>query len=275
MLDELINTQKRILIVGAHPDDAEFSTGRLLLRRKGRNSFVVCMTNGGKGQDGNKFSEEEFAAIRVEESRKALKEFNVAHENIFFLGLEDQNLVSNPFVIDRLFLILRKTNPDFILVPPWEGAHPDHDTAHLFAVIAARNSYKMIEYGSYNNYQGRLRVQEFIPADTSEERLVPSKGEQKRWMNIMRIFRSQKSLREKYLPVSSFENYRLLPDYDYDKLPYSTKEAEIIRDLLGSVYPVARKIIPGKSKLYYETWNNINPKAIKDKLNHYARHYGK
>jgi LmbE family N-acetylglucosaminyl deacetylase len=283
LLDELTKTEKKILIIGPHPDDIEFSTGRLIMKRKGKNVFIIVMTDGRKGQDGSKtkriIPEEQYAKIRKNESRKALKEFGVNEGNIYFLNLHDQEILSNPYIIDNIYLRIKKTSPDFILIPPWEGAHPDHDAAHLFALVAAKNAgfniKKVIEYGSYNNYEGKLRVQEFIPFEDAEDfTLIPTPNEQKRWTDIMKIFRSQTSLHEKYIPVSHFERYRELPKYDYTKLPYSTEQAEIVRDLLSIIYPVARNIIPKKQKMFYETWkDNINPSKVKQKLNEYVKHY--
>jgi len=278
MIDELTNISRKILIVGAHPDDAEFSTGRLLLKRKGKNSVVLCLTDGRKGQEstqGPKIDEEKYAIIRIAESKKALKELNV--NNMHFLGIPDQKLIFNPYIIDKIYLIIKKTAPDYILIPPYEGAHPDHDTAHLFTIIAARNygfnKNNIIEYGSYNNYNGKFRVQEFIPADTKEYNLIPTPNEQKRWLSILKIFKTQKNQQLHYIPRSSFENYRRLPSYDYRKLPYTGKQALIIRHLL--LYPIARKILPNKDKLFYETWkDNLNPIKIKQKLNNYIEQYG-
>jgi LmbE family N-acetylglucosaminyl deacetylase len=282
LLDELTNIRNKILIVGAHPDDVEFSCGRLLLRRKGRNSYIICMTDGSKGQEGTMlrktFSEKEYVELREKESRKALKELNVDKKNIFFYKLPDQELVSNPYIIDKLYLLLKKTNLDYILIPPWEGAHPDHDTTHLFMFIVAENvgfnKNKIIEYGSYNNYDGKFTLQQFIPFENiNEERLIPTPNEQKRWLNIMKIFKTQKNQQKHYIPKSKFENFRILPTYEYSKLPYSRKHSKIIRQLLNPVYLIARKILPNKDKLFYETWTSINPEKIKEKLHQYIEHY--
>ncbi len=279
---ELTNTKKKLLLIGPHPDDIEFSAGRLILRRKGENIFAIIMTDGRKGQEADakkKIPEGEYAKIRENESKKALKEFGIKEENMIFMNLYDQEVISNPFIIDKLFLKIKKTAPDFLLLPPWEGAHPDHDATHLFTIIASKNaefdSKNIIEYGSYNNYGGKLRVQEFIPFENTDEfTLNPSHNEQKRWLAVMKIFRSQKSLQEKYIPVSRVERFRHIPSYDYTKLPYSTEQAQIVRELLSPIYPIVRKIIPQKQKMFYETWkDNIDPSKVKQKLNEHVKNY--
>ncbi|MCM2325230.1 MAG: PIG-L family deacetylase [Candidatus Woesearchaeota archaeon] len=280
LLKSLEDPVRKVLVVGPHPDDIEFSTGRLIMRRKGQNVFAVCMTDGRKGQEGTPakkiLPEDEYARVRELESTRALKELGIDLNNLFFMGIPDQELVFNPFVIDKLFMLFRKIRPDFILIPPWEGAHPDHDACHLFARIAAKNFefQNIIEYGSYNNYGGEFHIQEFIPMGVEEFRLVPRPNEQKRWNDIMKIFRTQINQQKHYIPKSVFEVFRKVPDYDYTKLPYSTKQAEIIRDLLRPIYPLARKLIPNKDKMFYETWkSNIDPSEINKKLDGYVHHY--
>ena len=221
LLDKLINTGNKILIVGAHPDDVEFSTGRLILRRKGKNTYAICMTDGRKGQEGTPVKklmlESDYAKLRVTESTRALKEFNIDLSNMFFMNCPDLDLVSNPYVIDKLFMIIRKINPDFVLIPPWEGAHPDHDATHLFTRVALQNfsfpKNKIIEYGSYNNFGGKFNIQEFIPNNTHNNKFIPTPNEQKRWNNIMRTFKSQLNQQKYYIPKSKSENYRFLPEF--------------------------------------------------------------
>ena len=282
LIKQLENRKKKILLAGAHPDDVEFSTGRLILRRKAQNTSIICVTDGRKGQEGTDtdviLPEDEYAKLRIKESQKALNILGLNENSSYFLNIPDQKLISNPYIIDKISLIIKKEQPDFLLIPPWEGAHPDHDTTHLFLLIAAKNiSYpfdNIVEYGSYNNYKGKFRVQEFIPFAVNEEKLTPSEKEQNTWKKAMSEFKSQKNQQAYYIPKSTFENYRRLPKYDYKKLPYSKSHIKVIRELLNPIYPIAQKIIPRKDKLFYETWkNSINPENIKKKLNHYIEHY--
>jgi len=279
-LKQLVDPAYSVLVIGPHPDDIEFSTGRLIMRRKGKNTFAIVMTDGRRGQEGTPYkktySQEDYAKIRMRESIKALKELNVDMNNMFFFEVHDQELVNNPYVIDKSFLMFRKLNPDIILIPPFEGAHPDHDACHLFCRVAANNYGKgtVLEYGSYNNYEGKFRVQEFIPLDTKEMELMPTPNEQKRWQNIMKIFKTQLNQQRYYVPKSYREIFRACPKYDYSQLPYASTQANIIRYLMKNIYPIANKIIPIKDKLYYETWTKINPVQINKKLDSYIKEYG-
>ncbi|MEM3374740.1 MAG: PIG-L family deacetylase [Candidatus Woesearchaeota archaeon] len=275
LLRELLKIRNKILIIGPHPDDVEFSTGRLILKRKGKNVFVFCMSDGRKGQEIGNYSESEFAKIRIKESQKALKLMNLNLKNVHYFMLPDQEVMNNPFIIDKMFIVIKNIKPDYVLIPPWEGAHPDHDATHLFSVISLKNLMfdfnKIVEYGSYNYYQGRMNVQKFIPKNSVEFKLYPDKELQKKWSSIMKLFKSQVSLQKKYVPKSFFECYRLLPKYDYSKLPY--ENSYILRDLLNPIYPLAKKIFPKKTLMFYETWNNINPMNVKKKLFFNKKHY--
>ena len=62
IINQLVDTEKKLLILGAHQDDAEFSCGRLLLKRKGVNSHIIYFTDGKMGQiDDEKVSQKDHA----------------------------------------------------------------------------------------------------------------------------------------------------------------------------------------------------------------------
>jgi LmbE family N-acetylglucosaminyl deacetylase len=300
LLKELIDKKNKILVIGAHPDDVEFSSGRLLLRRKGINSYAIVMTDGRKGQDGTpcqRVSEKEYAKVRINETKNALKQLKT---KAFFINAPDQDLVKYPNVIEKLLSLLYKINPDYILIPPYEGAHPDHDVTHLYSVIAAMNfgltDKQIIEYGSYNNYQGKFNIQKFIPNKNKEYVLNPNKYEQKKWNKIMKLFVSQINQQKYYIPQSKYEIFRTIPQYDYTKLPYQKDEPNAVsmnvqnnikqNNLLVKVHnfiklihnysniilrqiPYLNIFLSKKDKMFYETWSKINPIQIKNILVNY------
>jgi len=278
LISKLLDTSIRILIVGAHPDDIEFSTGRLILKRNAINVHTLCLTDGRKGQEGTvkeKIPEEDYVEIRISETKKAQERLGIKKENMYFFHAPDQSLVNNPYIIDRLFLLIKKINPELILIHPFEGAHPDHDAAHLSSMIAAKNYgfdvNNIIEFGSYNNYGGRFRVQEFIPMNSFEEKLLPGSNIQKEWNKMMTLFKSQINQQKDYIPKSHYEIFRRLPNYDYSSLPYSRKNSKIIRHLM---YPLARALLSKKDKLFYETWTSkINPNDVQKLLNMHKINY--
>ena len=78
--------------------------------------------------------------IRNNESKEVLVRLGVKPDNIFFVGDEcffaDGSLVSNlPALGSWLFKLLSDTQPSLILVPAWEGGHPDHDCLHAVTAI--------------------------------------------------------------------------------------------------------------------------------------------
>jgi LmbE family N-acetylglucosaminyl deacetylase len=64
---------KRIMVVAAHPDDAEVGCGATVAKwvRQGATAFYLVCTNGDKGSDDFDITSEELAAIREPEQRAA------------------------------------------------------------------------------------------------------------------------------------------------------------------------------------------------------------
>jgi len=63
----------RVLVVGAHPDDADFLAGGTVARlaKEGREVAYVILTNGNKGSGDRSITSEQLAPIRAEEQRRA------------------------------------------------------------------------------------------------------------------------------------------------------------------------------------------------------------
>jgi len=122
------------LFVFAHQDDEIAAAARIKhLLRAGATITCVYLTNGeGRGAP---------AAIRDEESRRALKRLGVDLSRVHFAGSEegipDGVLVEH---LDRALALLesRVSEPvDEVWCLAWEGGHQDHDASQLVAVAFA------------------------------------------------------------------------------------------------------------------------------------------
>src|SRR5581483_10503597 len=71
---------QRILVVAAHPDDAEFGCGGTVAKwvRQGATAFYLICTNGEKGSDDYGVDPAELAARRAVEQRAAAKTIGVS-----------------------------------------------------------------------------------------------------------------------------------------------------------------------------------------------------
>lgn len=100
-----------VLVVGAHPDDAEFSAGgtlALLADAGARVSLVVC-TDGARGGRGV----ENVAAVRAEEQGRAAVVLGI--ERALNLGRPDGELVCDSALVVELVRAIRRDRPDLVL----------------------------------------------------------------------------------------------------------------------------------------------------------------
>jgi LmbE family N-acetylglucosaminyl deacetylase len=125
----------RVLVVGAHPDDAEFFAGATLARlaRTARVELVVC-TGGERGGRGLT----DAGAVRREEQAEAARVLGLAA--VHPLGFEDGGLEPGPTLRSALVPHLRRLRPELVLGhdprtlwtpvgPRTELGHSDHRAA--------------------------------------------------------------------------------------------------------------------------------------------------
>ncbi len=111
-----------ILAIAAHRDDVEQTCGGTLLamRARGWRTGIVDLTQGESGTRGT-------AAERAAEAEEAARILKVEHREA--LDLPDGD-VENSYA-NRLKLagVLRRLRPRVVILPYWEGRHPDHYTS--------------------------------------------------------------------------------------------------------------------------------------------------
>ncbi|HEU0165648.1 MAG TPA: PIG-L deacetylase family protein [Thermomicrobiales bacterium] len=128
---------KRVLLIQAHPDDAEFMCAGTVARwiSEGAEVHYASLTSGDKGSDDPAMTGPELASMREREQRAACDVLGV--KSITFLGYPDAMLV--PDLAMRLVLtrLMRQIRPDVLLCQDptmrWGGQgyinHPDHIAA--------------------------------------------------------------------------------------------------------------------------------------------------
>ena len=108
-----------VLAIAAHPDDVEQTCGGTLIKmaEKGYRTGVLDLTAGDMGTRGT-------PEQRIEESLAAAKVMLVGHrDNLHFPDARLENTIS---VRMTLALKIRETRPRVVILPYWEGRHPDH-----------------------------------------------------------------------------------------------------------------------------------------------------
>ncbi len=129
----------RVMVVVAHPDDMEFSSGGTVakLAREGRHVVLVQCTSGDKGTNRRDLTPEQLARLREEEEREACRRLGVAE--VVFLRLPDGELVPDLAFREKIVRQIRLHRPDIVIThDPFRpyALHPDHRAVGITTVDA-------------------------------------------------------------------------------------------------------------------------------------------
>ena len=108
-----------LLAIAAHPDDLEQTCGGAMLRmaEAGYRTGIVDLTAGDMGTRGS-------PEIRVAESLVAAGILKVSHrENLHFPDARLENSMAGRMTLAHR---IRELRPRTVILPYWEGRHPDH-----------------------------------------------------------------------------------------------------------------------------------------------------
>jgi LmbE family N-acetylglucosaminyl deacetylase len=133
---------RRILVVVAHPDDAEFGCGGSVARwvADGCEVYYCLMTSGNRGSDDPAMAPDRLAVIRAEEQRAAAHTLGV--RDVVFLGYPDGELEDTRDARREVVRAIRRFRPDRVVTQspfgslnPYSG-HRDHRNAGRLALDA-------------------------------------------------------------------------------------------------------------------------------------------
>ncbi len=135
---------KRVMVIMAHPDDPEFSSGGTiaLWARGGTEIIYLILTNGNKGSDDPTMTPEQLRRVRQEEQQRAANLLGV--KSIIFLDEPDGELQPTLRVRQRVVREIRQHRPDIVICPDPSAYyfgntyinHPDHRAAGQIALEA-------------------------------------------------------------------------------------------------------------------------------------------
>ena len=224
--------QLRILVFVAHPDDETIGASSLMSRVA--DVSVIFLTDGAPHDPcfwspDAKGTREDYAQMRWHEATAATALVNISPERILCLGGVDQDAIQGlPVLVPRFVELLREQQPDIVVTHPYEGGHPDHDTAALMAHLGAkklvRGGHKspvIVEMTSYHLRDSRCVTGEFLAtngASPPELAVELSLEEQEIKKKMIECYRSQRLVLEAY-PVKA-ERFRLAPEYDFSYPPH-------------------------------------------------------
>jgi LmbE family N-acetylglucosaminyl deacetylase len=228
---ELLGTKSGgVFVVAAHPDDETIGCGGLLGRVP--HARIVHLTDG-VPSDGSlrpsAFRDDDVAyrQTRAAEVLSALAIAGVDAERVIRLGAVDQeSSYSMVLLVDRLLGIFMRTRPGVVITHPYEGGHPDHDTA-AFVVRAAstllqrRHGFapEIWEMTSYHAEGDRLVTGTFLEeAPTEKFILVLAPDERRRKKLMMCCFATQAAVLASFRDET--EHFRRAPRYDFSLPPH-------------------------------------------------------
>ena len=118
-----------LLVMGAHPDDAEVHVGGLLAlcATRGLNAAILDATQGDLGTRGT-------AETRRQEAMEAARILGVAR---YILDFPDARFDESEPYLMKLVGVLRRTRPEVLVLPHPEDHHPDHRRIHRLGREAA------------------------------------------------------------------------------------------------------------------------------------------
>jgi LmbE family N-acetylglucosaminyl deacetylase len=227
-----------VLVLAAHPDDETIGASGVLARSPA--CSVAYLTDGAPRDSifwtgGPYSSRSDYAKVRRDEAIRALRIAGVSEERIHWLGAVDQEAVfAIEALVERFKLLLDSSATNVVITHPYEGGHPDHDTAALVAhlAIAGQNRWiGLLEMTSYHARDGLCVTGEFLGAepkawDASDTRngkspFDLSEEDRDRKRQMLKEFVSQRPVL-KHFPVDR-ELLRRAPNYDFSQPPHEGK----------------------------------------------------
>lgn len=175
-MNHSFSTPQSVLVIIAHPDDAEFQCGATLAKWAAGGTVVhhlVC-TDGSKGTWDPHADQVALVATRKTEQRAAARSLN-SKGSVTFLDQVDGELQSDLAMRSKVAKVIRQLRPQMILGhDPWRRyrLHPDHRHAGLLAVegiVAARDPFFFPEHGLEPHRPDALLLFEAEEPDHAED----------------------------------------------------------------------------------------------------------
>lgn len=137
----MTRSKKRILALGAHPDDIEYGCGGTLLQYSdlGHHIFLYVLSNGEKAAP---------PEIRHREQEDAARLLGA--KELFWGGFIDAELPDEHHIIQSLDAIVKKVAPDEVYCPFQNDTHQDHRKLARASLVATRAITKVICFDGWS-----------------------------------------------------------------------------------------------------------------------------
>jgi bacillithiol biosynthesis deacetylase BshB1 len=232
-----------ILAIAAHRDDVEQTCGGTLLamHARGWRTGILDLTQGESGTRGT-------AADREAEATAAARILNVAHREA--LDLPDGNVENTLPNRLKLAAVLRRLRPRVVILPYWQGRHPDHYTSATLGYEACfvsglakvvtpgepnppHRPYKILYASLYADVRPTFVVDITPYAEQRLQSLLAYRSQYGAQTQGTGLFVPEDEIRERTL--ASARHYGLLAGVRYAE-PFVQKEVGLVDDIM--VLPV-------------------------------------
>ncbi|MBT8049315.1 MAG: response regulator [Xanthomonadales bacterium] len=130
--------RKRVLAVGAHPDDVEIGCGGILLNHRD-NGDELCILTLSRGACGGTSS------VREAEAKASC---DMLGARLIMESLEDTRISEGPETISVISKVIAEFQPTVVYTHSPHDAHQDHRNAHRATLVAARGVQRLKCYQS-------------------------------------------------------------------------------------------------------------------------------
>jgi LmbE family N-acetylglucosaminyl deacetylase len=123
-----LRQQKRVLAIGAHPDDVEIGCGGAMAKHHAAGDVlhILTLSRGAAGGDTN---------VRTAEAQRAAALFGAA---LHMGSLRDTYVTDGRETIEIIQSVIREMNPTHVYTHSLEDTHQDHRAVHAASLVAAR-----------------------------------------------------------------------------------------------------------------------------------------
>lgn len=219
----------RALVVAAHPDDEIIGMGGLLKYLS--NAAFVHITDGAArnmraARARGFLTRKGYAEARRNELQRALAHMRAAPLEMIDLGTPDLEAANNLVTASiALAGIMKRLVPAIVFTHPYEGGHPDHDSA----AFSARAALALIEsagleppllyeFTSYHADGKKLAASRFLPGTPQGLGIELTGDERDFKAGMYACYETQKGAL-KHFPIG-VERFRPAPEYDFTKPPH-------------------------------------------------------
>ncbi len=151
-------TGKKILVIGAHPDDDSHAHGTLaMLKENGNEIYILLMTTGNVGTKDPKLSSTDLAKIRRQEQLAAMAAIGLDEDHYINLGYDDGRLefADREEAVGKLVYHIRQVKPDVLFsFDPGYNYQVWHKSDHRAAAYLAADAVRAAEWPLM--YEGQI-----------------------------------------------------------------------------------------------------------------------